>query len=360
MSIPNLYITGVTKDTVGKTALCLGLALNFRDQGFKVGYFKPIGWKASLHEGKYVDSDAALMKYALEMEEDLEVINPIHLDYYHLEICKEMKIDELISSIRRCYQKISEDKDIVIIESLRQPCLCFSFNMSAIDIAKMLNSTILFVSSTCEDEGVDEILYEARMFRNEGLDCSGVVFNCVRRFIEERVNSIITPLLKEHKLNIWGKLPHSPSITAPTVQEIMEALNGKVLAGQKNLSKLVENILIGAMSPESAVKYFRKAPRKAVITGGDRPDIALTAMETDTSALILTGNLYPDVRVLAKAEEKEIPVILVPYDTFSTVKRIREVTGKIKAGDDKRIRITKSLVDRYIDWKGILSYLGLK
>lgn len=359
MSIPNLYVTGVTKDTVGKTAVCLGLALNFKDQGLKVGYFKPIGWKASLYEGNYVDSDVVLMKYALKLKEDFKVMNPVNLDFHYLDLCKEKDTDAVSREIRESYQKMSENKDIVIVESLRQPCLCFSFNLSAIDIAKMLDSHILFVSSTCKDEGLDEVLHEAHIYRNEGLNCSGVIFNCVHRFMEERVDSIIVPMLREHKLNVWGILPHSSSITAPTVQEIMEALNGKVLAGQKSLSKLVENILIGAMSPESAVKYFRKAPRKAVITGGDRPDIALTAMETDTSALILTGNLYPDVRVLAKAEEKEIPVILVPYDTFSTVKRIREVTGKIKAGDDKRIRITKSLVDRHIDWKGILSYLGL-
>ena len=113
------------------------------------------------------------------------------------------------------------------------------------------------------------------------------------------------------------------------------------------------------MTQDSAIHYFRRAPRKAVITGGDRPDLALAALETDTSALILTGNLYPDVRVLARAEEKGVPVILVPYDTYTTVGKVKDVTGKIRIGDKKRINEAKRLVSKHVNWKGLFSCLGL-
>ena len=57
--------------------------------------------------------------------------------------------------------------------------------------------------------------------------------------------------------------------------------------------ELIENFSIGAMNVEQALTYFRRIPRKAVITGGDRADIQLAALETDTVALVLTGNLFP-------------------------------------------------------------------
>ena len=38
-------------------------------------------------------------------------------------------------------------------------------------------------------------------------------------------------------------------------------------------------MLVGAMSVESALSYFRRKPNKAVITGGDRADIQLAALE---------------------------------------------------------------------------------
>ena len=43
---PNLYVCSATS-FCGKSTVSLGLALNFKEQGYKVGYFKPIGWEMS-------------------------------------------------------------------------------------------------------------------------------------------------------------------------------------------------------------------------------------------------------------------------------------------------------------------------
>lgn len=49
---------------------------------------------------------------------------------------------------------------------------------------------------------------------------------------------------------------------------------------------MVEHLMIGAMDVDSALTYFRRKPNKAVITGGDRPDIQLAALETSTKCTI--------------------------------------------------------------------------
>ena len=44
-------------------------------------------------------------------------------------------------------------------------------------------------------------------------------------------------------------------------------------------------------------------------------DIQLAALETSTSCLILTGNIYPSPSVLNRAEELCVPVLLTKLDT---------------------------------------------
>ncbi|MBC7106242.1 MAG: hypothetical protein H5T97_09900, partial [Firmicutes bacterium] len=111
------------------------------------------------------------------------------------------------------------------------------------------------------------------------------------------------------------------------------------------------------MTIESALGYFRRAANKAVVTGGDRAEIALAALETSTSVLILTGGLYPDVRVVARAEERGVPVILVYYDTFTTVEKMGTVARHLRPEDRNAIAIARENVARYCDLGGLLEVL---
>ena len=71
----------------------------------------------------------------------------------------------------------------------------------------------------------------------------------------------------------------------------------------------VEHFLVGAMGAESALSDFRRKPNKAVITGGDRTDIMLAALETSTCSSGADGNLYPAAHVLNRADEWCVPVL---------------------------------------------------
>lgn len=357
--IPSVYVASATRQSMGKTAFCLGLALTLKEEGLNVGYFKPLGWQFASKEGKPADEDAFLMKNLLSLEAPVELITPVLLEYQYLDQYSAEQTATLSNRISEAYQRASKGKDFMIIEALREPCLGTFLDLSTPKLAKQLNSDLLLVSTTYQDTAVDEILFANFCVTKEGTKCAGVVFNRVSKPIDERIKKVIVPTLEKREIHVWGLIPESIPLTAPTVKELSETLGGKVLCGEKKLSSLVERYLVGAMTQESAIRYFRTAPGKAVITGGDRPDIALAALETDTSALILTGALYPNVRVLAKAEEKGVPVLLVPYDTYTTVERVRDVAGKIKVGDTKRINLAKKLVSEHVDWKGLLSCLGL-
>ena len=130
---------------------------------------------------------------------------------------------------------------------------------------------------------------------------------------------------------------------APTVKQLIPLIDAEVLSGEEFLDNIVISYLIGAMEAEEAIRYFRRSTKKAVITGGDRSTLALTALETDTSVLIFTGNIHPTDQILSKANNKKVPCLIVKTDTFSTVRKLTEkrILGEFYGLNDPKIALWK-------------------
>jgi hypothetical protein len=109
--------------------------------------------------------------------------------------------------------------------------------------------------------------------------------------------------------------------------------------------------MVGAMTEDSALRRFRKQPNKAVITGGDRTDIQLAAMETSTTCLILTGNLHPSNLILKQAEDMCVPVLLVPSNTMETVEALDRIFGRTRLGQKDKLDKFMGFVKKNIDLK---------
>jgi hypothetical protein len=113
------------------------------------------------------------------------------------------------------------------------------------------------------------------------------------------------------------------------------------------------------MDVDNAIKYFRRTPNKAVITGSHRSDIQMAALETSTRCIILTGGMYTNDVMLEKAKMTGVPVISVREDTFATVEKIEAVLGKIRIREQKKVLKTREIVKKEFDLKRLLSDLGL-
>ena len=66
-----------------------------------------------------------------------------------------------------------------------------------------------------------------------------------------------------------------PLLSKPTMASIRDELNAEVLNSRKRLSNIVEDIIVGAMGANNAVRFFQ--PGTLIITPGDREDIVLAA-----------------------------------------------------------------------------------
>jgi hypothetical protein len=344
----NIYILGPSKS--GKTAVGAGLALKLQQEGYRVSYFKPVG-NAIGPGGK--DEDGLLMKHLLNIDHSIDTIvpciaGPAYLSGYR----KKESVDRIMSA----YEKIAQRADIVIIGGAGSPYILASFGMDSATLAEKLNAITVFLIRIENDFSLDQAIFYNKYFINKGITVAGNIFNNVPRPLLAKTEGVYRNILESRGLKTLGIIPVRANIASPTVAEYHEVLGGEILTGERHMDRLVEDVIIGAMTLDSALGYLRRAPNKAIITGGDRADIALAALETSTSALILTGGLYPDVKVIARAAEKKVPVILVHYDTYSTIEKINEVSKRIRPDDKLSIKVARENMETYCNWKYILDF----
>jgi len=193
-----------------------------------------------------------------------------------------------------------------------------------------------------------------------GESFAGVVVNSCPRLHMPMVQEELRPALEKRGIPVLAVLPLERLLQSISVAELASFLSGEVLCGEDHLDELVEHLMVGAMGVDSALAYFRRKPNKAVITGGDRPDIQLAALETSTRCLVLTGNLRPSPIILARAQEVGVPMILVRQDTMAAVETVERYFGKTRFRQQRKIeRFEEMLADRF-DFGRLYAALGLK
>jgi len=350
-----VYIAS-TEEKTGKSVIAIGLALIARDLGKKVGYFKSIGVETSEFKDGAVDEDVKTMMKLLDLKGDPKLYSPIILGREtFLDDFDTNKSSKYIGEILSAYEKASREKEVMLIEGATTLSSGAFLSCSVPSISSRLNADIILVSRFKKDHTVDDVLQAYDYASKYGANMLGVIINRVPSNMKERVENVIKPLLEKNGVRVLGMMPEDKLLSSIPVREIYEAIGGNLLAGEEGMDKMVETILVGAMSPESAMRYFQKAKNELVITGGDRTDIVFAALEAGARAIILTGNLYPSVKIFPRADELAIPLILVPYDTYTTLQILQGIVGKIRPEDQKRIDRAKEIVAESVDWKHILS-----
>ena len=188
----------------------------------------------------------------------------------------------------------------------------------------------------------------------------GVILNKITPEYMKSVEEYVKPFFKRKGIDILGVLPHDPILGSITVEELNEMLGGKVLCCHDKLDNLVENFLIGAMQVDKAIEYIKRTRHNAVIVGGDRADIQLSAIESGSVCLILTGELYPSEIILSKAEQKNIPILVVREDTYSIAKKLEKLSVRLRLRDKAKVERGMDLVAKNIDFSLVYEKMGIK
>jgi BioD-like phosphotransacetylase family protein len=353
----SLYVTSVERYS-GKTAVCLALGKHFQHAGYKVGYIKPLSIQPRLTGGKIVDEDAAFVKDALNLDAPLADLSPVVVTH---DLLKARLAGngggDLMPKVKRAMKVAAAGKNLLLIEgggSLREG---YVVDLPTPQVIEALESSVLSVVKYRDEiRLMDDVLTAAT--RLEKSMC-GVIINRVPQREIEFVKNFAKPYIEKQGVHIFGILPEEKSLAALMVDDLIDALHPEVLTDCDTSDLKVENLTVGAMTAEVALGRLRVKRNAALITGGDRSDLQIVALEVPVSCLILTGGLEPRPLIIQQANAQGVPILLMRSNTLETVEAIDGIFGKTRIGQLAKLEQFQRLLSKHVDMDAMLQCLGL-
>uniref|UniRef100_UPI000571476F DRTGG domain-containing protein n=1 Tax=Thermodesulfobacterium commune TaxID=1741 RepID=UPI000571476F len=261
----------------GRNVLALGLVLNLKEKGSKVGYMKLIGKLPIKIGNKVFDEEAVFIHKGLELEDPVEWSCPFVFTYdlqYKLFEGEDISVDQ---QIREVIKKQAELKDYLFVVGGDNIFEGYSLGIDSFHLIKELKGKGLIVQLWDGETSVDDILGIKELL---GENFAGAVINKVPVEEYPYVKEKVVPYLEGKGIEVLGVFKKDKLLEAVTVRTLLEVVNGGIVCCEDKLDEFVENITIGAMDPENAMRYFLRIPNKVVITGINRTDIQILALET--------------------------------------------------------------------------------
>lgn len=361
--IKNIYISSIYQNA-GKTTISLGLYKLFRECRLKPAFLKPVG-QQTVSAGKLdVDKDSYLLASVYKCR-NLKEMSPVTIGRGYTEkyILSSRK-ESLKQKISAAYQKLVKGRGSVIVEGTGHAGVGAVVDVSNADVAAMLGSKVIIVAEGGIGKCIDEVMLNKALFDIKGVEVLGVIVNKVIPEKYDRIKKILELGFKEKNLRLLGCIPKDPLLSDPTVEQIQQKLNLKVLCGKKNLHKRVCNTIVAAMEPANMVEHITAGT--LVLASGDRVDNIMIAVSSHlivqsqrkkVVGLILTGGLTPDERILRLLKRSGIPVMATDQETYRVAGKIDHLVCKIQKTDVEKIEEARSLVKKYVDVQGILNGL---
>ncbi|KKJ01432.1 phosphotransacetylase family protein [Prochlorothrix hollandica] len=321
----------------GKSTAVLGLAHCLQQQGLDIAYGKPLGTSVN----NRLDSDSSPDTDA-DIDADVEFLaETLNLKADRLCPTLLMVTDETVEQYiggahRQDYGSAlgaamtHQTVPLVLLEGPGTLDEGYLYGLSLEQMAQAIDASIVLVIRFHSLRAIERLLAAKQRL---GDRLVGVILNDVSSLHLPKVETLVKPLLENHGLPVVGVVPHNEVLKSVSVGELVTRLEAEVLCSKERMDLMVETLYIGAMNVNSALEYFRQGRNMAIVTGGDRTDLQLAALETSTQCLVLTGHIAPTPQILSRAEEMEIPILTVDLDTLSTVEIIEQAFGQVSLHD---------------------------
>ncbi|MCD6236938.1 MAG: phosphotransacetylase family protein [Thermoplasmata archaeon] len=337
------FVFASNRKNAGKTTMIMGLARILSNK--KIGYMKPFGERVVYKKKRVWDYDAAAMTRIFKLDENPEDLS---IGFDHSKLLYMYDAETVKEKVKDSFTRVSDKKDYVFIEGGKDLCYGCSVYLDSFSVANYTDSKVIYVASIADEFGAIDELYHLKNNTNLYNKLTGVIINKVESL--ENWQDIYQPVLEKIDIHILGVIPRKKELEITTPALIAEQLFAKVVSGEEWLSNEIENIFIGAMSASAAIKnpLFNKK-NKLIITSGDRTDIILASVEHDTSCLLLTNNILPPSNIIEKANQNRVPILLIPWDTYTAAKRVESIKALLNEKDLKKLELVENLLKEHID-----------
>jgi hypothetical protein len=222
-----------------------------------------------------------------------------------------------------------------------------------VQIAKSTNSQVIGIIDACLD--LDSWLVYKDIAQELDELFVGVILNKVPRYRDHWIQSELIPRMRLEGLEVLSVIAESRTLAGVSVSQLAELVRGELTHGQEYEEKLVKHLMLGVNVMDSSVPYYQQRQNKAVIVRGDRPDLQMGALATDTACLVLTGDKRPVQYVEYEADKLEVPIICTAHGTSDVAALLSGWPQLGAFGHAEKVEEFLSLLDQDLLLKRIAS-----
>src|SRR3989338_4063641 len=358
----NIFLSSI-HENAGKTAVSLGLYKILKERKIKTAFIKPIGQKV-VHVGDVdIDKDSYLMGEVFRTGKRFREMSPVTIGRGYTEkyIFNPDK-SRHERAILEAFKTLRKGKEAIIVEGTGHAGVGSVIDFSNADVAKLLGSKVIIISEGGIGKSIDEIVLNKALFDLKGVEVIGVIVNKVLPEKYDKVGPAVRRGLENKGIRVLGVIPMDPLLSAPTVDQVKNALDLRLLCGDAGLTRRVNHTIVAAMEPHNMIHYLKEGT--LVLTSGDRVDNILLAVSSHlarenqgfhVSGIILTGGLQPTSKIINLLKKSQIPILITDEDTYTVAGRIEHLICKIQKSDKDKIAEVTTLVKKYVDVDAILA-----
>ncbi|WP_256009677.1 phosphate acetyltransferase [Desertivirga xinjiangensis] len=338
----------------GKSIVALGLVNMLLGKAQKVGYFKPI-----------INHDPREIK-DVHIQTIIEHFNlPVNFDdvyaFTRQEAMQHLESEsqgEMIDTIISKYKKLEENYDFTILEGsdFEGEGAAFEFETN-VRIAKNLSAPAILVVSggkKTTSQIVNDVLNMLRNFEAREIQVLAIVANKIEQEQADDVRRLLESQLPAG--TILAVIPSDKGLESPTIKDIYQELNGKLLFGEEYLSNQVDNFVTGAMHVPNFLNHIKE--NVLIVTPGDRGDIIIGSLQANLSTsypkvagIVLTAGSEPEEPIvrLINGLQNVVPIMSVKTGTFQTITDIAAVKPRITPDNVKKIQLAIDTFNKHMD-----------
>lgn len=350
----NTVFIASTEPNSGKSIISIGLVNMLLGKAQKIGFFKPI-ISENHFEKKDSQIDTILSYFDLPMAYDDTNA------FTWQEAMRKMETEsqgEMIDIIIRKFKFLEEKYDFTVIEGTdyQGEGSAFEFEIN-VQIAKNLRAPVIIVVSgehKTTAQVVNGVFTSIRNFDARELQVLAVIVNKVNPEHVKDIQDLLTEQIPSATL--LAIIPEYTALQSPTIKEIIEKLDGKLLFGEEYLSNQADNFITGAMQVPNFLNYLTE--NVLIVTPGDRGDIIISALQANISTrypkiagIVLTAGYEleePIVRLI-QGLQTIVPIISVNTGTFQTSNLVGSIHSKITASNTKKIQLAIDTFNKHIN-----------
>jgi phosphate acetyltransferase len=356
----SVYITSVEGHS-GKSAIALGVLDTLAHSVERVGVFRPIARSTAepdfvlelllAHEGVTLDYEECVGVTYEEVHEDP---------------------DAALSRIVERFKSIERQCDAVVIVGSDYTDVATPTELGYnARIAANLGAPVLVVlTGQATDEGrprtVHDLQQVAELILPELTGAHATVLAAVvNRADPDRLDEIVAAMATTFGTPAWA-VPESEILVAPSVESIMQAVDGHLVRGDPALlARESLGTVVAGMGMENVL--LRLIEGGVVVVAGDRSDVivgALTANASTTfptiAALVLNGGfeLSPVIERLVGGLDDTLPIISTELGTYATAQRIAQVRGRLTAASQRKVDTALALFEQHVDAAVLTQAIG--